>query len=49
MVPAKGNNMLEDMVDDNYIKPTPSDQGTKGKQGSKLVVITQHDKPKSLR
>ena len=48
MVPAKGNNMLEDMVDDNYIKPTPSDQGTKGKQGSKLVVITQHDKPKSL-
>jgi hypothetical protein len=48
VVPTKGNNMFEDMVDDNYIKPTPSEQVTKRKQGSKLVVITHHDKPKSL-
>ena len=35
------------MVDDSDIKPTPSEQGTKGKRGSKLVVTTQHDKPTS--
>lgn len=44
---CRRDDLPEDMVDDNDIKPTQMKKGTKRERGSKMVVIIQHEKPKS--